>query len=268
MTDFPQQVLSKLPSDYPWAAYFDYVQQVDSTNTRLKALARQGAPEGTILIAESQYGGRGRMGRSFHSPEGQGIYMSILLRPQCLPHELMHLTCAVGCAMCGAVEHTLGLRPGIKWINDLVWNRKKLGGILVELGLSPSGGLDYAIAGIGINCAQKPDDFPPELQDKATSLEIISGKNVDRAAIAAAMMESLFRMSSCLLPQKAKILEQYRQDCVTLGQEVFLIREGTVLCGKALDVDENGALLVHHSDGRIEAINSGEVSVRGLYGYL
>lgn len=268
MTDFPQQVLSKLPSDYPWAAYFDYVQQVDSTNTRLKALARQGAPEGTVLVAESQYGGKGRLGRSFHSPEGQGIYMSILLRPQSLPQELMHMTCAVGCAMCDAVERTLGLRPGIKWINDLVWDRKKLGGILVEMGLSPSGGLDYAIAGIGINCAQEKEDFPLELQDKATSLKALSGRDVDRGALAAAMMDSLYRMSTNLLTQKSEIMTQYRQDCVTLGREVSLVREGTVLRGTALDVDENGALLVRYSDGRTETVNSGEVSVRGLYGYL
>lgn len=268
MTDFPQQVLSRLPSDYPWAAYFDYAEHVDSTNTRLKALARQGAPEGTVLVAESQYSGRGRLGRSFHSPKGQGIYMSILLRPQSLPQELMHLTCAVGCAMCDAVERTVGLRPGIKWINDLVWDRKKLGGILVEMGLSPSGGLDYAVAGIGINCAQRPDDFPPELQDKATSLEIVSGRNVDRGALAAAMMDSLYRMSRNLLTRKMEMMAQYRQDCVTLGREIALVREGTVLRGTALDVDENGALLVRYSDGRIETVNSGEVSVRGLYGYL
>ena len=107
-------------------------------------LASQGAPHGTVLIADRQTGGRGRMGRSFLSPPGVGIYMSILLRPECAPQELMHLTCAVAAAMCRAVECAAGLRPGIKWTNDLVWGKQKFAGILTEMGLNAAGGVDWA----------------------------------------------------------------------------------------------------------------------------
>ena len=123
-----QSVLSCLTPDYPWSDRFCYVEETGSTNDDLKALAKQGAPHGTILMAGRQTSGHGRMGRSFHSPEGSGIYMSILLRPDCSPAELMHLTCATAVAMCDAVEEATGLRPGIKWTNDLVCGKRKLGG--------------------------------------------------------------------------------------------------------------------------------------------
>ena len=134
-------------------------ETIDSTNTYLKQLAEAGAEGGTAVIAHSQTGGRGRLGRSFHSPAGSGIYLSYLLRPNCKPEGLMHLTCAVAVAMCDAVEKTTGLRPGIKWTNDLVWQKRKLGGILTELGFE-NGLVSYAVVGIGINCTQTEEDFP------------------------------------------------------------------------------------------------------------
>ena len=106
------RILSFLPADYPWKSSLHYFDAIDSTNLRAKQMAAQGAPHGTVLIADRQTAGKGRLGRSFHSPEGMGIYMSILLRPVCAPGELMHLTCAAAVAMCDAVEKATGLRPG------------------------------------------------------------------------------------------------------------------------------------------------------------
>ena len=264
-----ERILSLLPPDYPWKERFHWVDQTGSTNDDLKALARQGAPHGTVLIADRQSGGHGRMGRSFHSPGGVGIYFSILLRPDCQPGQLMHLTCATAVAMCDAVEQAASFRPGIKWTNDLVCGKHKLGGILTELGLSAKGGVDYAIIGIGINCCQRESDFPQEIRGIAASLSMVTGRDIDRAAVAAAMMGTLSVMDRKLLRSKAEILDRYRKDCITIGQEVSLLRVGeAVRHGKAIDMDDDGCLIVAFEDGHRETISSGEVSVRGMYGYL
>lgn len=261
-------VFFHLSPSYPWKAHFHFFPTIDSTNDRLKAMARQGAPHGTVLLADHQTGGHGRLGRNFHSPEGVGVYMSILLRPNCTPADLMHLTCAAAAAMCDAVEQAAGFRPGIKWTNDLVFGRRKLGGILTELGLNPKGGVDYAIIGIGINCCQQLSDFAPDIRDIAGSLAMVSGKKIDRSRVAAAMMEALHRLDASLLTGKNEILRSYRRDCITVGQEISLLRGDEVRHGTALGVDENGALVVAFSDGHTETVNSGEVSVRGMYGYI
>lgn len=263
-----EQILNNLSETYPWKDHFHYFEEIDSTNIRIKAMAKAGAPHGTVLLADRQTGGMGRMGRKFHSPGGVGIYMSILLRPNCAPMELMHLTCATAVAMCDAVEKAAGFRPGIKWTNDLVSEKRKLGGILTELGLTPKGMVDYAIIGIGINCCQQPADFAPDIQTLAGSLSMVTGKDIDRSKVAAAMMEALHTMSDTLLTDKSAMLESYRADCITVGQDISLVRGDEVRHGHAVDVDEAGALLVRFPDGHLESVNSGEVSVRGMYGYV
>lgn len=266
--DEKSQLLRQLSPDYPWRDRIVWVDTLDSTNQRLKLLARQGAQAGTAVFAQCQTGGRGRMGRSFHSPAGAGIYLSFLLRLECRPQALMHLTCAVAVSMCHAVEKSAGFRPGIKWTNDLVYRERKLGGILTELGLTPQGNVDYAILGIGINCSQAPGDFPPEIAAMAGSVTMAAGKPVDRSRVAAAMLEALWALDGTLLTGREEILSRYRQDCVTLGRDISVLRGDTVRHGRALDVDSDGALLVQYDDGTREAVNSGEVSVRGMYGYL
>lgn len=264
----PQRLLPFLPIDFPWREQIRWFDSIDSTNDEAKRLARTGAPHGTILIASHQTGGHGRRGRSFHSPEGAGIYLSVLLRPQCPVQQLMHLTCAAAVAMCDAVENSAGLRPGIKWTNDLVYRGRKLGGILTELGFQPDGALDFAVVGIGINCLQRPEDFPPEIRDMAGSLAQFSPVPVHPEKIAAAMVYHLWEMDRCLLSRKDLVLNRYRQDCVTLGQEIVLLRGDTRRYGQALDIDREGALVVRFAHGDTEHISSGEVSVRGMYGYL
>lgn len=261
-------VLQHLSPAYPWADRLQYYPSISSTNDILKELARQGAPHGTAILAGHQTGGHGRMGRGFHSPEGMGIYLSILLRPDCAPTELMHLTCATAVAMCDAVETAAGIRPGIKWTNDLVYSRKKLGGILTELGLSSKGSVDWAIIGIGINCRQKPEDFPAELQSVAASLNMVTGADLSPGILAAAMLDALHRMDGSLLNERPAIMQNYRKDCITIGQDISLVRGDEVRHGKALSVDDMGALVVIYTDGTTEAVNSGEVSIRGMYGYV
>ena len=260
------KIVQNLQESCPWQDSLLYFESIDSTNTRAKELAFQGAPHGTVLIADHQTGGRGRRGRSFHSPAGSGIYMSVILRPHCPPSELMHLTCAAAVALCDAVENSCGFRPGVKWTNDLVYSQRKLAGILTELGFDSHGNVDWAIVGMGINCTQAESQFPEEIRSMAGSLASVSGKSIDRAKVAAAMMDALYRMN---LTEKEKILARYRANCVTLGKEVSVVRaDGIVHHCTALDIDDEGALIVRHADGHLETVSSGEVSIRGMYGYV
>ena len=261
-----KQIHNLLPGDYPWQNQIHWYDVIDSTNTRAKQLAAGGAPHGTVLIADRQTGGRGRRGRSFLSPSGMGIYMSVILRPHCTPDQMMHLTCATAVAMCDAVEASTGLRPGIKWTNDLVHQKRKLAGILTELVTTPQG--ICAVVGIGINCCQREGDFAPEIQNFAGSLSMVTGRAIDRPAVAAAMLCSLLEMDKTLLTGKQAMMARYEKDCVTLGKDICLLRSDTVQYGYAEGIDPEGALLVRFSDGRLEAVNSGEVSVRGMYGYI
>ena len=263
-----ESILSHLPESYPWKNQIHYFSTIDSTNDHIRTLARNGAPHGTVVISDHQTGGHGRRGRSFHSPEGVGVYLSLLLRPACTPTQLMHLTCATAVAMCEAVERAVDLRPGIKWTNDLVCGKRKLGGILTELGFTPSGQVDYAIIGVGINCCQKEADFPEDIRDMAGSLSMVTGKEVERSRVAAAMLEALQKMDTVLLTGKEDMLISYRKDCITLGQNVVLIRGDEKRYGHAIDIDPEGALVVKFQDGITESVNSGEVSVRGMYGYV
>ena len=263
-----EQIIKNLRESCPWQDSLLWFDSIDSTNTRARELARQGAPHGTVLIADHQTGGRGRRGRSFHSPAGSGIYMSVILRPHCAPQQIMHLTCAAAVAMCDAVASAVGFRPGIKWTNDLVCGKRKIAGVLTELGFDNRGNVDFAVIGIGINCCQQEADFPEDIRSIAGSLTSISGQSIDRAVVAAAMMDALYRMDTELLTGKAHILNRYRKDCITLGKEISLVRGEEIRHGTALDIDDAGALIVRFPDGTAEAVNSGEVSVRGMYGYV
>jgi len=263
-----ERIIQNLRESCPWQDSLLWFPTIESTNTHARELARQGAASGTVLIADRQTGGRGRHGRSFHSPAGVGIYMSVILRPRCKPQDIMHLTCAAAVAMCDAVEAAAGFRPGIKWTNDLVCGQRKIAGILTELGFDSSGNADFAIIGIGINCCQREDDFPEEIRAIAGSLASVTGRKIDRAAVAAAMMDALYRMDKALLPDKSHILNRYRSDCMTLGKEISLVRGNEIRHGTAVDIDSEGALMVRFPDGTCETVNSGEVSVRGMYGYV
>lgn len=268
MKTFPEQIKQYLRESCLWQDSLLWYPQIGSTNTHAKELARQGAPGGTVLLADCQTGGRGRMGRQFHSPAGSGIYMSLILRPNCKPGELMHLTCAAAVAMTHAIERATGVNVGIKWTNDLVFGKGKLGGILTELGLKPDGTVDYTIIGVGINCCQEMADFPEDIRTMATSLRQITGKDVERSRVAAAMLDAFFVMEQTLFTGKEGMLSEYRRRCVTLGQEISILQGDTLRHGSALDIDGSGALIVENPSGTQEVLRSGEVSIRGMYGYI
>ena len=245
------------------------LESVDSTNNYLKRHSGQ-LPHGAALVADRQTGGRGRLGRSFLSPAGKGIYCSLLLRPDVPPAQAVNLTAWVAVAVCDAIEDATGLRPGIKWTNDIIMNGRKVCGILTEMSIEgESGALQHLITGIGINANQSAEDWPEELRDIAGSVAQATGRSVGRGRLAACLLNALERMyDSWLVGDKAPYLERYRRDCVTLGKPVRLIGPAGEEDAFARAIDEDFALIVTMADGTQRRVTSGEVSVRGLYGYV
>ena len=254
--------------EHPWRDRLVVLDSVDSTNTYAKNLAAKGAPHGTVVVSDHQTGGRGRRGRSFSSPKGMGVYLSVILRCSAAPDRLMHLTCVAAEATRRAILDAFGLETGIKWTNDLVCGEKKLCGILTELSVEAETGLtDYVVCGIGVNCKQMPEDFPPEVAPMATSLMQLLGHS-DSCALAASMIRQLHLASEDLLERPRDWMGPYKAHCITIGQDVRIVRGDNVRLAHVDDMDDQGALLVTLADGTKDTVFSGEVSVRGMYGYL
>lgn len=245
------------------------LHRVDSTNTEVKRRAAVGAPEGLVVLSSHQTAGRGRAGRSFHSPEGGGLYLSALLRPALPPEAVVNLTAWVAVSVCDAIQATCGVRPQIKWTNDLILNGKKLCGILTELGLNQkTGELDHLVVGVGINVNQSPDTFPEDIRAIATSLSQELGHGVDQDRLAVEVIRALDRMYAQFPAGKSAYLKRYRTDCLTVGNPVRLVTPSTSRDAVATGIDEDFRLLVEYPDGTTAAISTGEVSVRGLCGYV
>ena len=242
---------------------------VDSTNTECKRQAMAGAPDGLVVISEEQTGGRGRLGRTFQSPKGRGLYVSALLRPQLPPAEVTDFTAWVAVAVCDGIEAACGLRPQIKWTNDIILNGKKVCGILTEMGLeSESNALQYLIPGIGINANHDPEDFSEDVRPMATSLAQELGHPVRRSELAVQVIRALDWMYAAFPQGKQEYLDKYRADCLTPGNQVQLITPVSRREAKAVAIDDEFRLVVEYPDGSREALSAGEVSVRGMYGYV
>ncbi len=242
-----------------------FAREIDSTNLWIKRLAKEGAPEGTLALAEFQSAGRGRLGRSWEVPEGTSVMMSILLRPKFEPQYAPTLTLVMGMAVAKAVK-SLGFDVSIKWPNDVVVSHKKICGILTEMGVR-DGKIDYAVIGVGINVNIK--EFPEEMADKATSLYLESGKEFDRSQIPGLVMEAFEEYyekfaATCdlsgLKEEYESILANYNQPVRVLAKEPYE--------GVARGITDGGELLVEKTDGTIATVSAGEVSVRGLYSYV
>jgi len=245
------------------------LEVIDSTNTECKRRAMAGAPEGLVVVAEEQTGGRGRLGRSFQSPKGCGLYLSALLRPRLEPAAVTDFTAWVAVAVCDGIEAACGVRPRIKWTNDIILNGKKLVGILTEMGLeSESNALEYLVTGIGINVNHRPEDFGEDIRDMATSLAQALGHPVRRSVLAAEVVKALDRMYAGFPQNKEEYLEKYRADCLTPGNQVQLITPVSRQEAYAVEIDDQFRLVVELPDGTKKALSAGEVSVRGMYGYV
>lgn len=258
------EILGWLPEGRGRVVFLD---TVDSTNSYLSR--NPDVPDGTAVVAAQQTGGRGRLGRTFLSPRDSGLYFSMLMRPDSPPADLVNITAWVAVAACDAVEAVCGVRPGIKWINDLVLKGRKICGILNELSIeAESGRTRYLVAGIGINANQRQADFPNELQNTATSVFAATGKAVDRGRLAGALINRLDLLASDWPHEKAAYLKAYRRDCVTVGKEIRILQNGCDTSAFAEGIDGDFGLIVRYSDGRRDVLRSGEVSLRGMDGYI
>lgn len=229
-------------------------ERVDSTNTLLRSMAEEGAAHGTVIIASSQSAGRGRLGRSFFSPEGTGLYMSVLLRPELSMDGAALITPAAAVAVCRAIEDFSGKRAGIKWVNDVMIEGKKVCGILTEARANASGGLDFAVLGIGVNVSPPAGGFPAELSQTAAS---VLDAPASPAPLASGILNSLFELLP--EPDAASFIDEYRLRSVLTGQRIRVLSPAGSYSAAAMDVDANCRLIVRREDGSLETLNSGEV---------
>ncbi len=231
-----------------------------STNRTLREMARNGAEHGTTLLADRQSRGRGRLDHSFFSPAG-GLYMSLLLRTDALRgEELPLITIRSALIVCDAVEEVTGKKPEIKWVNDLLLGGKKICGILAEGVTGMEGHLSAVVVGIGVNARTRQEEFPEEIRETAGSLDPEGEIPEIRNRLAAGIISRFFGEP---FPERAEMMEQYRERLCMLGREIEVLPSGRKgYRAKAADVDENGNLIVEKKDGRRECMSSGEIHIR------
>ena len=242
-------------------------EETDSTNMRVKEAARSGAGEGLVVLAEQQTAGRGRRGRSWLSLPGENIYMTVLLRPDFLPDRAPMLTLLMACAVTRAVRRVCHVEVGIKWPNDLVFGGRKICGILTEMSVV-QGAVDYVLIGVGINCNQR--EFPEELAEKATSIWLETGQAVPRETLVCRVLEEFEQLyiQFCKEQSLAFIKDEYEAALVNRGETVCVLEPGHEWKGTALGISKTGALIIKTDGGDLREVDSGEVSVRGVYGYI
>lgn len=241
--------------------------QVDSTNTKAKQLAEAGAVHGTLVIADFQTAGKGRRGRSWVSTPGTGIWMTLVLRPQIEPSHASMLTLVAALAVAAGIEKETGHKALIKWPNDIVVNGKKVCGILTEMSTEMDL-IHYVAVGIGINA--NIDSFPEEISQTATSLRLETGHDVCRSGVIAGVMDAFEEYYELfMLHGDFRLLkEMYESHLANLGREVMVLAPAGPYQGTALGINLDGELLVQTADSLVHPVVSGEVSVRGIYGYV
>jgi len=231
----------------------------ESTNTEVKALAEAGEGAGFVLIADRQTQGRGRMGRSFHSPGGTGLYLSLLLRPEGPARDHVFLTVRAAVAACRAVEETFGVSPGIKWVNDLILQGRKVCGILVESSMNfETDTLDYAVLGIGFNITPPAEGFPAELEGIAGAL-CPEDDGTKRVALAAAFLNAFYGV---LAEDRRNVLSEYRRRSILIGKTVTSPTGAFEGTATVLNIDDFAGLILRLADGTGKVLTAGEVSVR------
>lgn len=240
-----------------------HLDEVDSTNRLGIDLAREGAPEGTAVVAERQTSGRGRLGRTWESPARVNLYLSVVLRPALSPVEVPRLTLAAAVAVADAIAATTGLRPGIKWPNDVLLGGRKACGILTELEAEAER-VRFVVVGIGVNLNAREEDFPPELRAKATSLAIELGRPVDRPAFAGALLGALERVYGEMLRGGFPGVRARYESWHVLPGRLVTVDGVPPVEGLVRGIDDEGALIVEAADGTRRVL-SGEVTLRGVY---
>lgn len=251
-----------------WAgSEIQYYDETDSTNTRAKTWAENGAIHGALVVADMQSAGKGRRGRSWESPKGTNIYLSIILRPQMQPMQAPMLTLVMAHSIAKTLRDVPEINVKIKWPNDIVLHKKKVCGILTEMSAEIDY-INYVVIGVGINV--NGDQVPEELEKSATTLSIEEKKKFKRSELIAAILkqfETDYELF-CETKDLSEFQKTYNQILVNQDREVRVLEPGNEYNGYALGINETGELLVRREDGRIEKVFAGEVSVRGIYGYV
>jgi BirA family transcriptional regulator, biotin operon repressor / biotin---[acetyl-CoA-carboxylase] ligase len=256
-----ETILSRLTA-HSVGRELEVVSEIGSTNDAVMAAGQQGKVEGFAVLADRQTSGRGRLGRSWASLPGIGIYTSVLLRPQLAPHQTTLLTLMAGLAVAEAIGVVSGVRPDLKWPNDVLLQNRKVAGILTEMAsLGPR--VSHVSVGIGINVHHRREDFPGEVRVAATSLRLATGRSLDRGELAAALYDALDRWYAVFCSgDRARILQAAREQTATLGRDVTVESGADRWQGIALDLDEDGALLVRAEDGTVRRVLADDVSIR------
>jgi len=249
-----------------------YFKSIDSTNNYAKKSAHEGCEEGTVIVADAQTSGRGRLGRRWESKEGSGIWMSVVLRPSIAPEDVQIMTLAASVAVVTALKRIAGVDAGIKWPNDIIIDGKKVCGILTEMSTEMDR-VNFLVLGIGININQKKEDFPDELKSTAISLKAymsennMSVSNIRRNDIIKNVLLELEKQyENMKRGNTEEIIRKWRENSVTLGRKVKIIYKNDEYEGMARDVTDDGKLIVDCCDGITRAVSSGEVSVKGIMG--
>ncbi|TCK90574.1 BirA family biotin operon repressor/biotin-[acetyl-CoA-carboxylase] ligase [Natranaerovirga hydrolytica] len=242
-------------------------ESIDSTNKQAKRLAVEDATEGTVVIAEEQTEGKGRRGKSWSSPPKQGLWMTIILKPKIHPSKASMVTLLAGLSVVQAINDCSQNKAQIKWPNDTVINEKKVSGILTEMS-SELDLVNYIVVGIGVNV--NTQTFDDAIKDTATSLYIEEGKSYERAVIAQKILKKFEQNYILFLKEKnlKLVLDTYEKNCINLSRQVKIIHHNEVEYGKAIGISEEGHLIVLDENGTEKLLNSGEVSIRGINGYV
>lgn len=254
--------------DTRWAGHpVRFFDSLGSTNIQAKLEAENGAGEGTLVVADMQTAGRGRRGRSWNSPAGTNIYFTLILKPAFSVEPASMVTLVMGMAVSEGIRDICGLDAGIKWPNDIVVNGKKVCGILAEMSVEREY-IHHIVMGVGINVEEQ--EFPPEIAGTATTLWAECGKSVSRAGLIVRIMKAFEARYAAFLKEGnlAGLMEDYNAALVNRGREVRVLDPKGEFRGIARGIDETGELLVEREDGTITKVSAGEVSVRGIYGYV
>ncbi|MHB8916929.1 MAG: biotin--[acetyl-CoA-carboxylase] ligase [Desulfocucumaceae bacterium] len=258
---YAHEIVPGLDTDFIGRTVY-YYDRIGTTNREARALASGGAPDGALVVAEEQTGGRGRQGKGWFSPRGMGIWCSLVLRPDINPGEAPPVTMLAAVAVAAAVEKVAGLRPGIKWPNDILLEGKKLCGILTEMDAEMEK-VNFLVLGMGINVNTPPEDFPEELRDIATSIRSAAKGPVSRKQLLRQILSEFERLYRVWLRTGfGPVLEEWKKRCVTLNCPVRISGPRESWEGWAEDVDSNGALILRMADGSRQRFMAGEVSLR------
>lgn len=258
---YPQEILAHLKTKWLGRAIC-YKDLIDSSNNLGKTLANNGCPDGLVVVAEEQGAGKGRLSRGWISPHAKGIWFSVVLKPSFLPEEASKCTLLSAVAVVKAINKIKGVNAAIKWPNDILLKGKKLVGILTEMN-AEFGHINYIVIGIGINTNATPDDYPDEVKSLAVSIADAAEEPFTRVELLCEILKNMEELYELACKEGfVSIFEEWRKYSCTLGQEVKVIAPDMTYFGTAVDIDEQGLLIVRKADGSIEKVVAGDVSIR------